>query len=39
MTERYRAGLGRIDRGLARVCDAAAEVSAGIPILHKGKLP
>lgn len=38
-TERYRAGLGRIDRGLARVCDAAAEVSAGIPILHKGELP
>ena len=38
-TERYRAGLGTIDRGLARVCDAVAEVSAGIPILHKGELP
>ena len=38
-TERYRAGLGRIDRGLARACDAVAEVSAGIPILHKGELP
>ena len=38
-TERYRAGLGRIDRGLARACDVVAEISAGIPILHKGELP
>lgn len=38
-TERYRAGLGKIDRGLARACGAVAEVFAGIPILHKGELP
>ena len=38
-TDRYRAGLGKMDRGLARACDAVAEVSAGIPILHKGELP
>lgn len=35
-TEVYIAGLAHIDRRLAAACDALLEVSAGIPICHKG---
>lgn len=38
-TECYRQGLGQIDRALAASCCVVAEVTAGILILHKGKLP
>ena len=35
-TESYRKCLADADRALARVCDAVIEVTAGIPIFHKG---
>ena len=37
-TEAYRKCLADIDRRLAAVCDTVIEVSAGRPIVHKGKL-
>ena len=38
-TEAYRKCLASIDRRLAAVCDAVAEVTAGNPKLYKGALP
>lgn len=38
-TERYRAGLAHICRGLAAEFQTVCEVSAGLPKLHKGSLP
>ncbi len=38
-TETYRKQLAEIDRRLAAVCGTVVEVSAGIPIVHKGALP
>lgn len=38
-TECYRRGLGQTGRALAAACGAVAEVTAGIPIVHKGELP
>ena len=38
-TELYRKYLAKIDRALATVCDTVIEVTAGIPIAHKGELP
>ena len=37
-TERYRRCLAAADRMLARVCDVVIEVTAGIPIIHKGAI-
>ena len=37
-TEAYRAGLARIDRRLARVCDNVLEVCAGQIVVQKGWL-
>ena len=37
-TELYRKCLAAADRRLAQVCDVVIEVTAGIPILHKGEL-
>ena len=39
LTEQYRRGLAHIDRSLAAVCDAVAEVSFGGRIVYKGELP
>ncbi len=39
LTEAYRRGLAHIDRSLAAVCDAVAEVSFGGRIVYKGELP
>ena len=39
VTETYRRGLADISRALAALSDTVAEVSAGIPYLHKGELP
>ena len=38
-TEQYRRCLAAIDRRLARVCDAVAEVTAGQYFVYKGELP
>lgn len=38
-SEHYRLGLARLDRLLARSCDCVAEICAGLPIVHKGRLP
>ena len=38
-TERYRVGLARICRRAVALCDAAVEVTAGVPVVHKGELP
>lgn len=35
-TENYRRGLALIDRHMARCCDCVLEISAGMPICHKG---
>ena len=35
-TESYRKCLADADRRLARICDVVMEVTAGIPIIHKG---
>ena len=35
-TESYRKCLADADRSLARICDVVMEVTAGIPIIHKG---
>ena len=35
-TESYRKCLADADRSLARICDVVLEVTAGIPIIHKG---
>ena len=37
-TEKYRRCLADLDRRLAAVCDTVVEVSAGRPIVYKGKL-
>ncbi len=38
-TENYRRDLASIDRALAEAADTVIELSAGIPIFHKGGLP
>ena len=37
-TERYRKCLADADRALGKCCDVVIEVTAGIPIIHKGVL-
>ena len=37
-TECYRRCLADADRRLAKLCDVVIEVSAGIPIIHKGAI-
>ena len=36
LTETFRRSLAEISRIVARICDVVIEVSAGIPIIHKG---
>ena len=35
-TEEYRRGLAYIDREMAGLCDMLVEITAGVPIVHKG---
>ena len=37
-TQAYRKCLADADRKLVRCCDVVIEVTAGIPIIHKGEL-
>ena len=37
-TQAYRKCLADADRKLAKCCDVVIEVTAGIPIIHKGEL-
>lgn len=38
VTEAYRKGLAFCERTLAQVCDTVIEMTAGIPVVHKGSL-
>ena len=38
-TENYRRDLASLDRTLAEISDVVIELAAGIPVLHKGRLP
>lgn len=38
-SEDFRRGLAQLDRFLARECGCVVEICAGLPAIHKGKLP